>query len=513
MRELINILNESIGLANRKPGEVFINDRGREIRFQQVDFYPQEGGQYEDEKQMQDAINQISWDIGVAPTYINEYNPKYKAFGFAQFIDQRGHPTAFVKFFTSVKADPRANAWDNQTGIPGYKYRGKAAVKTQSSATPQDILVRLDDLTAQDIVKQIAAKFPNSSLVTVAQHLAQGGELPFTFDAPADMPIAAFQDYFCELLHPIALQTGQFTGEAGDAAQVFLPETGFQDTLISFGKNKTEGLSDSIMTASDGRRLKVSSKGGSGAAASSKNILDSYKELEQSPKNRKLLKSVQDTTALINTIVSTGQHVAPLLLGVRYDIISHEDLYFIKGIRGLAPRPLDVLKDVTVEGSSPSKNLIKLAADRGTKTPEQVNFYYHLMAAVAHKVANHVNNNTSFGKDAALILNHSALIQVYSTVKATGDKWTLQKFSTKWPGSLVSGVSLDAGKNYMSTQIKGNFTFTINPGASKQTAATADEPQVIAAKPKAPGKTLGVDDIGTPRKKRSTNQGLGRERR
>jgi hypothetical protein len=476
MRDILDKLTdltESVGLANRKPGEVFVNDRGNEIRFQQVDFYPQGGGQYQNAQQLQQAMDEVIEIMGVLPQHVNAYNPRYLSFGVAQFVDSRGKLMAFLKFYPSVKADPKANAWDNQTGLPGYKYRSQAATKTQSSATPQDILTQLDDLTAQDIVQQVSAKFPNSSLVTVTEHIARGGELPYTFDAPAEMSISAFQDYFCELLQPMALQTGQYTGEADDAAQVFLPGTGFADTLISFGKTKTEGLSDSILTAPDGRRLKVSSKGGSGAAASSRNILDAYNELRNNPKNKKLLKSLEDTITLIETMVEAGQHGAPLELAEQYGIISSKDRDWITAVRGFRPVPLTSLKDVSVAGKEPSRNLVKLANSRTTKTPESVNLYFHLMAAVAQEVVDYVNEHTSFGKDAAVILNHSALIQMYSMVTASGNKWTLKKFTTKWPGSLVTGVALDAKKNYMSTNIKGNFTFVLNP--TKQDLSAADD--------------------------------------
>jgi hypothetical protein len=519
MRDILNKLvtiSESVGLANRKPGEVFANDQGNEIRFQQVDFYPQGGGRYEDGNQMQQAMDEVIEIIGVLPQKVNAYNPRYLSFGVAQFIDSRGKPMAFMKFYPEVKADPRANAWDNQTGLPGYRYRGRAAVKTQSSATPQDILTKLDDLTAADIVNQVAAKFPNSSLVTVTQHIAQGGELPYTFDAPAEMDISAFQDYFCELLQPMALQTGQYTGEASDAAEVFLPGTGFADTLISFGKNKTEGLSDSIMTAADGRSIKVSSKGGSGAAASSKNILDAYQELQKSPNNRRLLKTLQDTTALIQTMVEAGQHGAPLELGLQYGIISSKDSDYIKALRGVSPKPLASLKDVSVMGKDPSKNLLKLANSRTTKTPEKVNLYFHLMAAVAQKVVDHINEHTSFGKDAAVILNHSALIQMYSQVKSSGDSWTLQKFSTKWPGSLVTGVALDAKKNYMSTNIKGNFTFVLNPTKQDLKPDTGQDDSDTDSDQDKPKKTRlqgpGVKAAKTAAAK-DTPQVLGRKRR
>jgi hypothetical protein len=167
-------------------------------------------------------------------------------------------------------------------------------------------------------------------------------------------------------------------------------------------------------------------------------------------------------------------------------------------------------------GKDPSKNLLKLANSRTTKTPEKVNLYFHLMAAVAQKVADHINEHTSFGKDAAVILNHSALIQMYSQVKASGDRWTLQKFSTKWPGSLVTGVALDANKNYMSTNIKGNFTFVLNPTKQDLKPDTGQDDSDTDSDQDKPKKTRlqgpGVKAAKTAAAK-DTPQVLGRKRR
>ena len=46
MRELINILVESRGLGARRPGEVFVNDAGEEIRVNSIDFFPAGGGKF-----------------------------------------------------------------------------------------------------------------------------------------------------------------------------------------------------------------------------------------------------------------------------------------------------------------------------------------------------------------------------------------------------------------------------------------------------------------------------------
>ena len=271
MRELINILVESRGLGARRPGEVFVNDAGEEIRVNSIDFVPAGGGKFQTAEEMQDAVDAVVQQLGVNPESVNRPNAGTLAFGVAVFDSDTG-PLAYLKYFKTVHPDPTQNDWNNKTGIPGFKYNSTEAKKTQSSATPQDILTQQEDLTAEAIAIQVAEKFPNSTLAEVAMHLARGGELPYTFAAPVEMDIAAFQDYFCELLQPIALQTGQYDGEAQDAEAIFLPEGGYATALISFGKNKTEGLSDSVMIGPDGRKMKVSSKGGKGADASTKNL-------------------------------------------------------------------------------------------------------------------------------------------------------------------------------------------------------------------------------------------------
>jgi hypothetical protein len=501
MREFIEIVTESIGLANRKSGEKFVDPEGNEITFMQVDFYPPEGGTYPDEATTQQVIDTIQTQLGVQLTPTNWYRANQtKAFGVAQFRDDSGNLLAFIKYFRDVAVNPTQNAWDNQTGIPGYRYAGKAAAKTQAEATPQDILTQLDDLTPAAILAQVSEKFPNSSLVTVTEHLVNGGALPFTFSAPAEMDLATFQDYFCELLQPIALQTGQYDGEADKVEQTFLGDGGFAACTINFGKTKTEGLSDSIMIGPDGKLVKVSTKGGNGAAASSKNILDAYKDLQQTKQGLKILKTVDDTIELINTIVQSGQANAPLVLGIRYNIINEDDAEFIRSLKKFRPIPIESLKDISVFGKDASKKLIKLANSRETKNPQAVDFYHHLIAAIAHRVAEHVNEHTSFKKDAALILNHSALVQVYSKVTFQGKQWTLQKFGSKWPGSAVSEIALDAGKNYMSTQIKGNFTFVVDP-PKKGTKDSGSAVSTSKVKLKDPGASMSADKVTRPGRK------------
>lgn len=503
MRDILDKLTtvvESKGIANRKAGAVFADSEGNEITFQNIRFFPEGGGRFESPEALQTAVNQVTSQLGTQPIETNWFRKTGTGgFGVAEFRDANGEPLFFIRYFKDINPDPTQNYWDNQTGLGTYRYKGAAAVKTQSNATPQDILTDLDNLTASDILQQVEAKFPGSNLVLVTRHLVGGGELPFSFAKPVEMDIAAFQDYFCELLQPIALQTGQYDGEAAAAAATFLPEDGFAGTTISFGSSKTEELSDSIMTAPDGQSIKVSSKGGSGATASVVNILNAYEELLKTKEGQKLSKKLQSTIDTLTTIRQLSMSEGPLVLAIENEMITPEDAEFVRQLKKQAPVPLDTF----VKSKRVPPEIKKLAKKRNTKNPDSVNMYYHVMASIAFEVADYINNHTSFGKDAATILNNSALIQVYTKVSARGQQWTLQKFGSRWPGSLISQISLDPSKAYYSTGIKQKFTFSVNASKAKQ-----DDPQSSQVDIADPDADFKRSDI----KASATNEPVGSEK-
>jgi len=93
-----------------------------------------------------------------------------------------------------------------------------------------------------------------------------------TFDVPKMLALPLSVIIFVKILQPIALQKGQYTGNAAEAASKFLGGS-FENTLISFDDSKTAGLSDSIMTTTDGRSVLVSTKGGKGATLAQRTLL------------------------------------------------------------------------------------------------------------------------------------------------------------------------------------------------------------------------------------------------
>lgn len=460
MREFINIIEqlfESTGLAGRKSGDVFKNENGDEVIFNDIKFFPESGGKYTPEE-LDQALDGISVQV---PEIFWQNSRSGRTGGFALISFDK-----FVigQYLQEIKPSRTENTISNTFTVNGstYKFGGKAAVKADSGLSPQDLLVDKLDLTITDIMTQLASSLGTTNpLYAVAHNIAMGQSLPMTFDAPEGISFTAFRDYFCEILQPIALQNGQYTGNAGDAAAKFLGGT-FQKTVISFDDSKTAGLSDSVMSTSDGRSVLVSTKGGKGATASASNLIDQINKIAETPDGDKFLNKHKKIVDLLSEIQTAGQAGAPLMLGIRYGIISPDDAEMIRTFKKIGPVSMDNLGQLGL-----SKNLSKLAQSRNTDDPDNLNLYYHLMAAVAHKAAEEVNDKTNFSSAAAEILNNGALIQVYTKASEGKGKWTLKEFDTVYPGESIKGVYLSAGKTYYSTNIKGNYTFKIDKGSGK----------------------------------------------
>lgn len=457
MRDILNnleLLIESTGLAGRKPGDLFRNSHGDEITFQSIQFFPEGGGKYTPE-QLDQAIAEVEQQVGEIE-WQNQKTARAGGFGIATFTGAQGN-MVIGRFLQEINPNIKDNYIANTVG--DYKYAGKAAEKIQSGLSPQDLLGDRVDLTIADVMNQLAMSLgTDNPLYAVAHRLATGSPLPVTFPAPEGYSFTAFRDYFCEILQPIALQKGQYTGNAGEAAEKFMGGS-FENTLISFDESKTAGLSDSILTNDSGQFIKISTKGGKGATASAKNLLDTIEELKSTKEGKKLLNKYKDVIDMLEQIKDAGQAGSPIMLGLRYGIIDDKDAKSIEELKGVGPVNL-----THVDTMGLSKNLQKLAKERGTDNPDSVNLFYHLIAAIAHKAADEVNKHTNFSKAAADILNNGALVQVYTSAKENKDTWTLGEFDTIYPGDSIKGVYLSAGKTYYSTGIKGNFTFKIDKG-------------------------------------------------
>ena len=468
MRDLINIielLTEATGLAGRKPGDVFRNANGNELIFNDIRFFPEEGGRYEPQE-MDNVLVQIGQQ---APeiAWQNKRTGQSGGMAVASFTGEQGE--VFIgRFLQNVKPAAFDNYIPNSFG--DYHLNTKVAVKSKAGLMPQDLLLDTDNLTIQNIMEQLSVSLgTDHPLYAVAHSVATGQKLPIKFPAVEGLSFSAFTNYFCEILQPMALQNGLYTGTAARAAEIFL-DGGFAGTKISFDFSKTAGLSDSTMTNENGQEVKVSTKSGKGAEASTKNLVDAVNEIQHSPEGQKIVVKYEKTIEMINRIQKEGQAGAPLYLGVEFGIINENEA---KTIQKMKNTSLIDLRDLNEMSLSP--NLKKLAKSRSTDTPKQTNLYYHLMAAVAFAAAHKVNKESDFSDAATHILSNSALIQMYTKATEGKEEWTLTGFDTRWPGLGIKGVYISAAKNYFSTQIKGNFTFKIDRG----TGITKDSKELL----------------------------------
>lgn len=499
MRDLIDVitnLTESTGLAGRKPGDIFKNDQGDEMTFSEINFFPEEGGKYTREEldsalqNIQSQVPNIEWQ--------NARSSRTGGFGVVTF-DREGTPVYIGRYFNEINPNMAENYISNTVG--DFKYGGKAAQKAQSGVSPQDLLDKKDNLTPNDVLKQLANSLGTKSpLYEVAYKVANGSPFPIKFAPPPGITFPAFRDYFCEILQPLALIAGNYTGNAGDAAEKFLNGS-FDDTTITFDETKTAGLSDSILYNSEGKYVKISTKGGKGAEASTKNLMDSIKELEVTSIGNKLLKTYKDVVTLLKNVTEAGQIDAPLMLGIKYDIITPEDAAKIKSFRKAPPVNLKNINSLKL-----SPQLKKIALSRTPEDTERVNMFYHLIAAIAHLAAEKVNTTTNFSKAAADILNNGALVQVYTEAKETKNEWSLNNFNTIYPGESITGVYFSAGKNYFSKGIKGNFTFKIDKGKGKPPKESNKDPSYGGKKPTEVDITKAAKKIVTKKSKSLTSK-------
>jgi hypothetical protein len=494
--DILSVLTESTGLAGRNSGDVFKDADGNQIVFNELKLYPEEGGKYSPEE-MTTVLNQLGQQVDIK--WMNNRTARNGGIALISFDSENG-PVVYGRYLEQVKPLKTDNFIPNT--IDGYRLSTKSAEKMQSVLTPQDVLTDKTDLTSEDILSQIREKYgEDSPLYQVTAAVAAGQEFPIEFPKPPGVSFTAFRDHFCEILQPIALQVGLYTGNAGEAADKFL-DGGFSNTLISFDSSKTAGLSDSIMTSADGKYIKVSTKGGKGAFASTKNLIDSLNELQLTDDGKKLLEKYEDELELLREIRSLGQINAPLYLGVKFDIITEQEAELIKKLRNIKPVKLADLEKLNL-----SDNLTRLLKKRRIENPEQINLFYHLLAAVATSVAQKVNADTNFSKAASDILNNGALVQVYTKAKEGKDTWTLQSFETVFPGDSIKGVFLTADKTHYSTGIKGNFTFKIVKDKEKPEKETDSSVDLA---------TAAKDIVDRPLRKQAATKadlGAGREKR
>ena len=456
MREFINLINESVGLANRKPGESFVNDKGDLMSFVGLNFYPTEG-HFDDHADLTAQLKDIERRTRKKVEFTNGTNAKMLAFGIVTFKDANNGIMLFGRYFESINPIYTANYWPN-SGLPyGFKYNKASATKMSSGMMPQDVLTKMEKQTPESLLEQVVAKFGTTHPLThLTNGISKGQALPIYIDTSKypDLSFEGFRDYFCEILQPIAIMRGLTTGNADEAISTFFGKQGLKGATITFGAGKNVGLYDSLLISPTGKQIKISTKGQLGAQASVGNLIEAVNDLELSG-NTELRDRYSDVIDIIKTVKAKGYADGPLALAEQFGLISGKEANTVRALKSNDQTPL-------------TKNLKKMYDERASGAdPTRLIPYYNMLAAVAFAVADYINKNTNFSDAATDILNHSALIQVYTTAKEGEGRFILQQFRSVYPSKLIAGVQFSPYKNYFSTGNKGNFTFKVLSAGQK----------------------------------------------
>ena len=481
MRELIDIL-EGVGLANRRPGEHFANPEGDDLTFQDLTFYPKQGA-YDSPEVMNAAIEQTAASHGITPDQIHWANePRGSlAFGLAKFTLTGTDKDYYLgRYMKNISPNRAQNSFSND--LPGgFKYQSKVAKKEASGYKPSDFLTQFQNNTPETILKQVKAKFGDDSdeanaMIIFMQSNGENVEIP-----KGNMNPEAFSNYFCELLQPMALVMGKrVKGNAREAEQIFFKGSGYNSCTISFNAGVSGELYDSLLVNPQGKQIKISSKAKDGANASVINVLKCVKELAETEAGKKLVDKYADTISILQIIKDGGHVDGPLNLAVLFKMITPAEKDQVKSLSKLGPEDDIIGADIL------SPKLEKMYADRNARDMSKIIPLEHMLAAIAYRVADYVNENTDFGKAASEILNNSALVQMYTSTKVRGDVIVLESFNAVYPSNTVTGVMMRADKSYMSTQGKGNLVFKVlkNGASDEETEieTDAEAPETAPAK-------------------------------
>ena len=481
MRDLINLIDamvESRGLSGRKPGAVYKRGETQDdqIVFQNLTFYPKVG-QYATKEETEAAFDQVQRQVKHPIEKVNQASNSNRAFGIATFDTAVG-TRYLAKFAKEIKPVFDSHKFFQTDDIPGgFSQADARGSKEKAGYKPSDVLTDLKKQTPASILAQIGEKFTeDSSEYRAAETIMNSPTFPVSVDGTG-IDFTGFRDYFCEMLQPcVLINGGQVKGNAGQAAALFMGRKGFAGCTVSFIANVSGGLYDSLLVSPEGKQIKLSSKGATGAKASSVNLLVALRELEAAGMPE-FAQNYPEVVDILNTIDRGDHNSGPLNLAVQYGIITKDEITQVMSLKQSAGDP-----KFNIDKTDLSDNLKQLYHDRTAENPSKVVPLNHLVASIAYKVCDEINLKTNFSDAASDILNHSAFVQMYTDATKSKDGQIIVKgFRTIWPGKLFSEVTLEAQKSYSSTSSSGGkLVFGINekpqaiPNVEK--AATTDAP-------------------------------------
>jgi hypothetical protein len=452
------VLEESKGFFGRDAGDKFTHHDGREYGIVQVVAFPDAQTQkFETPEARDEAIKKFQEEHGGAEIeWVNKPRNNMLAFGIAQLDDADGNHVFWGKYMQSVSFD-MMGAWANKQTPPGWALQTKGAQKNAAGYDPQHLIKTENRFQGVDSIINTVTQNADDQVKEVfkeaLQNLAQGkGGIVFPQMYEQQ---AAIRDYFGEIMQPVALMGGVIKGQAEDARQQLADGAEWRDCEVMWPMSMNAALCDSFMIAPNGAQIGISSKGGQGAAASSKNLHDAVLKARKNGNEIVEEGGVAEFAAkLVTVIAENNQYKGPIEVGKMLGIDGIDDDLYSEIQKYIKEGKADL------EGLSPKAQ--KIAEPFAFKLETKgFNTGFALLSAASKTCAKVVNADDNFSKGAIALLNQSDIIQLYTKMGKKGDDAVLGEFKAVYPPTFSGKVLLEGGKNYYSSRVGGKMAFAI----------------------------------------------------
>lgn len=446
-----DFLAEAKGIFGRLPGDTFVNPDGKAYKFVAATAFPApEQAKFETPQERDQTIAQFEKNANAQIHWTN--NPAGGAFAVAELDDEDGGRVFWGRYLQQTKHN-MLGIWSNKDIPAGWKLATKGAQKLQAGYDPQN-LIKTENVfnNINQVIQTVATNSPDPVKQVFTENLQQlaAGQGAIIFPGMAGQ-MEAIRDYFGEIMQPVALAGGVVAGQAEDARLALAGGAQWSQCKVQFPMAMNAALCDSFVIAPNGQQIGISSKGGSGAKASAKNLYDAYKKAEKEG-NTELIQSAKFAIDVVNIVAGESALVGPFKLGqalhvpgITDELLNEVELYIKTGkatFDGITKDARTILAPYTVK-------------------PDVVGFNtgYAIMAAVAKTVATAVNMNEQFSTGALALLNQSSIVQIYTKMAKKGEDAVLTGFNAVYPPNFEGRIMMDGGKNYYSSRIGGKLAF------------------------------------------------------
>lgn len=451
-------------------------ETNKEISLQSADMLPP-SGTFETELELDNSLQDYLNQKGVKLQNVQfTGNPK-TAKAVLVSIWKDLETNQLISFVKLVKKPGEGAAPVKQTNAEfkktfGYGAQGKTAQRATLKLKPKDVTTADSWINYRQIPNMVQTKVSSRTdldevlklgLIELVKNVAAGNSAPVEGMAQYE---SSLEIDFGETAAPIALITGNFVGgDYASAEENLLKPLGLTWKSLSqvlYPSAGDEKLYDSYIKLDKNNSLRVSSKDKKGgAAASITGLVDAVNKTPEKYQDIFENKKFVPIFEILKTISNPENRYwkrknkgvnGPLILGVdRFKFITEEEARMIVDLMGKSIR---IPPNQAVEKGLITSNLYTLSEVKGAKFNDPAyNLGFHMMACVAKKIANTVNQDKNVGDLFRSILERSNMIQVKTTVKSSDEAATFSNFEVIYPPIFTGTFQMVADNNYMATRM------------------------------------------------------------